>query len=115
MALTENESLPAAYAIFEGGGVKGSALVGALAESVRHVNIVGVGGTSAGAIVAALYAAGHTPQEMQSLMLEMDYRRLAKRLFLPKNFGWHSSRYIYEWLRDRISLKVKQTLGDSIA
>ena len=52
MALTENESLPAAYAIFEGGGVKGSALVGALAESVRHVNIVGVGGTSAGTFLS---------------------------------------------------------------
>lgn len=48
-----------AYAIFEGGGVRGIGLVGALQVAVNRFgyNFIGVAGTSAGSIVAALYAA----------------------------------------------------------
>ena len=46
-----------AFGIFEGGGVKGLAHIGALAAAQqRGVNFTGVAGTSAGAIVAALIA-----------------------------------------------------------
>ena len=49
-----------ADAVFEGGGVKGIGLVGAVAfaeeKGYRWVNLAG---TSAGAIVAALLAAGY--------------------------------------------------------
>ena len=49
-----------AFGIFEGGGAKGFAHVGALkAAKEKNISFVGVAGTSAGAIVAALVAAGH--------------------------------------------------------
>lgn len=57
-----------AFGIFEGGGVKGLAHVGALlAAEERKVNFVGVAGTSAGAIVAALIGVGYTANEMYNL------------------------------------------------
>jgi NTE family protein len=64
------------YAVFQGGGVKGMALVGALDVAERQgVSFEGVGGTSAGAIVAGLYAAGYTASEMCTIM-EMDFSLL---------------------------------------
>lgn len=55
------------YVAFEGGGAKGVAHIGALAAfeaEADDVRIAGVAGTSAGAIVAALVAAGWTSKEI---------------------------------------------------
>lgn len=65
-----------ADAVFEGGGAKGIGHLGALAyaESIgmRWVNVAG---TSAGAIIAALVAAGYRAAEMEAIMSVMDLRR----------------------------------------
>jgi NTE family protein len=54
-----------AFGIFEGGGAKGLAHVGALKSAEeRHVRFKGVAGASAGAIVAALVAAGYGADEL---------------------------------------------------
>jgi NTE family protein len=54
-----------AYAIFEGGGAKGLAHVGALAAAeLREIEFKGVAGASAGAIVAALIAVGYRSIDM---------------------------------------------------
>jgi NTE family protein len=51
--------------VFEGGGVKGIALVGALEIAEQHVTRwESLAGTSGGAIVAALLAAGYRPNEI---------------------------------------------------
>jgi NTE family protein len=56
-----------AFGIFEGGGAKGIAHIGALkATEERQVRFLGVAGTSAGAIVAALVAAGYKADELFS-------------------------------------------------
>lgn len=54
-----------AFAIFEGGGARGLAHVGALRalEEEKHA-LVGVAGTSAGAIIAALVAVGYRHDEI---------------------------------------------------
>lgn len=53
------------YCIFEGGGAKGIAHVGALAALEKSgLDLAGFAGTSAGALVAALAAAGYTSGEM---------------------------------------------------
>lgn len=69
-----------AFGIFEGGGVKGLAHVGALrAAEMRWVKFIGVAGTSAGAIIAALIAAGYRADELYNPdakpkgELDMDY------------------------------------------
>ncbi|HYA34979.1 MAG TPA: patatin-like phospholipase family protein [Candidatus Binataceae bacterium] len=61
--------------VFEGGGVKGIAHVGALHAietnallQNAHIEVMGVGGSSAGAIIAALYAAGYSAQEMKDAL-----------------------------------------------
>jgi NTE family protein len=56
------------YGVFEGGGVKGIALVGALArvEQEPGLKFVGFAGTSAGAIVASLAAVGYRASDEQA-------------------------------------------------
>ena len=60
-----------AYAVLDGGGVKGAALAGCLkgAEEL-HVEFVGYGGTSAGSIVALLASVGYTPDELLGVMCD---------------------------------------------
>jgi|GEM_PF-1641233 len=59
---------PAVYAIFEGGGTKGIAHVGAYkACEERGLRVLGVAGTSAGAILAGFLAAGFTADELFTL------------------------------------------------
>ncbi|MFH6780886.1 MULTISPECIES: patatin-like phospholipase family protein [Methylobacterium] len=54
-----------AFGVFEGGGVRGYAHLGALkACEERGIDFVGVSGTSIGAIVAALIAAGYSSAEL---------------------------------------------------
>jgi NTE family protein len=53
------------FGVFEGGGAKGLAHVAAFAAAQRQgIRFLGVAGSSAGAIVAALIAAGHTPKAL---------------------------------------------------
>lgn len=55
------------YCIFEGGGARGIAHVGALAALEKaNLELVGFAGTSAGAIIAALAAAGYSSDELVS-------------------------------------------------
>jgi predicted acylesterase/phospholipase RssA len=57
--------------VFEGGGAKGMVFVGALAEFYQRGHTVGrIMGTSAGAITAALTAAGYTTAEMLAALNE---------------------------------------------
>lgn len=75
------------FAVFEGGGVKGIAHVGALARfhEEEELQFRGYAGTSAGAIVAALAAVGYrarnpssppspiTPQDLSMIMAQLDF------------------------------------------
>lgn len=59
--------------VFEGGGAKGMAFVGAYEAFVEEGHTFGrLLGTSAGAITAALLAAGYTPQEMLVALAERE-------------------------------------------
>ena len=63
-----------ADAVFEGGGVKGIALVGALQVMEENgYTWEKVAGTSAGSIVAALLSAGYNSYEMKEIFEELDY------------------------------------------
>jgi NTE family protein len=62
--------------VFEGGGAKGMAFVGACAElSARGHGYGRLLGTSAGAITATLLAAGYGPDEMQAALAEQENGR----------------------------------------
>src|SRR5690554_307498 len=64
-----------ADAVFEGGGVKAIGLVGALSVAERlGYRWVNVAGSSAGAIVAALVAAGYRAAELEDIFRTTDFR-----------------------------------------
>lgn len=114
-----------ADAVFEGGGVKGIGLVGAL-EVMEQAGYRWrmVGGTSAGAIVAALVAAGYSADELVGLMREVKYGRFADRgmfdrfgllgmgasLLLER--GVFEGNYLERWLDELLAAKGVRTFGD---
>lgn len=60
-----------AYAVFDGGGVKGAALAGCISAAHDHgIELVGYGGTSAGSIIALMAAIGFSSKELEKLVVE---------------------------------------------
>lgn len=71
--------------VLEGGGVKGIGLVGAIAELEREgYSFRRVGGTSAGAIVASLIAAGMPTSSMYDLLHDLPYPKFRDEGLLDK-------------------------------
>ncbi|MFZ3173108.1 MAG: patatin-like phospholipase family protein [Carboxydocellales bacterium] len=116
-----------ADAVFEGGGVKGVALVGALwAAEAQGYTWENVAGTSAGAIVAALVAAGYTASEIKNIMYSLDFRKfkdtlcagripvLGPALSIGITKGLYKGDYFIKWLRGHLAAKGVRTFGDLI-
>jgi NTE family protein len=115
------EPLPADL-VLEGGGVKGIALAGALAELLPRYRFNRVAGTSAGAIAAAFVAAGADAEEIRAALDRLDYARVpdswlpvpglsaAGGLLLRE--GAHPGRYVHEWLRRELAALGISTFGD---
>lgn len=106
--------------VFEGGGVKGIAYVGAMqALNTKAIlpNIERVGGTSAGAIYATILALNYSGDETQQLLWNLNFHNFlddswgiikdSKRLL--KDFGWYIGDYFRKWIGERIRAKT----GDS--
>lgn len=69
-----------ADAVFEGGGVKGIAFIGALRVMEENgYTWEKLAGTSAGSIVAALLSAGYNSQELKPIFDELDYLHFLQR------------------------------------
>ena len=104
--------------VFEGGGVKGIGLVGALKRlEEKGVQFEGVGGTSAGAMVAALYAAGYTADELRDIFVKTDFRSLLdpswpKWWDLYRHKGIHKGKKLYEWVYWLLQRKGVTTFRD---
>ena len=113
--------------VFEGGGVKGIALVGAYAVlEERGYEPQNVAGASAGAIVAALIAAGYTAAELQEIVGGLDYDRFKDRawedrlplagrsLSILKDLGIYEGEAFLAWMRDLLEAKGVRTFGDLV-
>src|SRR5579875_857595 len=75
---TPHPSARVADAVFEGGGMRALAHLGALAVAEeRGYRWYRLAGTSAGAMIAALIAAGYSAAELHAIMGAIDYRRFA--------------------------------------
>jgi NTE family protein len=73
---TENEQVKVGL-VLSGGGAKGLAHIGALKViEEAGVKIDYIGGTSMGAIVGALYAAGYSAKELDSIFRGTDFTNL---------------------------------------
>lgn len=81
--LTSNESAhPVDIALaLGGGGVKGYAHIGIMKVLERSgFRIRAIAGTSAGGMVGAIYAAGHSPQQIEQHLSRMDQNKMYTRL-----------------------------------
>lgn len=108
--------------VFEGGGVKGIAYIGAmqvLSQRDLLEEIVRIGGTSAGAINALIFALGYDLQEQRGILDSTDFRDFMDDSFgfvrdfrrLWKEFGWHKGDFFKDW----IGKLVKNRLGSAQA
>lgn len=112
-------------AVFEGGGVKGIALVGAIHAAERHnFTFHQLAGTSSGSIIASLIASGYSAEELRSIISETPLRSLAKptdwlnfkwlappiRLLLAK--GLFSGDPLEKWIRQALGAKGIYTFAD---
>ncbi len=112
--------------IFEGGGVKGIAYVGAmriLEQRGALQNIVRVGGASAGAINALIFALGYDLLEQNEIMRSTDFKKFMDDSFgiirdirrLAKHFGWYKGDFFSSWVANLIEEKLgdrKATFND---
>jgi NTE family protein len=103
--------------VFEGGGVKGIAYVGALQvleEKGILPDIIRVGGTSAGAINAVLVGLNYTPAETQQILNKMNFEKFMDEDFglfrdvdrLLSEFGWYKGDFFRQWISELIAQKT---------
>lgn len=118
--------------VFEGGGVLGIAYLGVLDFLYNHgilQNIKRVAGTSAGAITACITSFSLPFDKMKKITDTIDYRKIPQKGIQPdlkristalkkeieeifedidcvyrliKNYGWYSSEYFYQWIKEQI-------------
>ncbi|SFE25115.1 NTE family protein [Paenibacillus algorifonticola] len=114
-----------ADAVFEGGGVKGIAFVGAIeAMEAKGYTWNKLAGTSAGAIIAALLACNYTSSEIKQLMQSLDYLKLLgrtgmnnlpilnKTLPLMVKSGIYSNHILEQIMTEWLKKKGIETFGD---
>jgi NTE family protein len=69
-----SEARPRIGLVLGGGGARGAAHIGVLRELERlRVPVDAIAGTSMGAIIGGLYAAGMTPQELEGLIADLNW------------------------------------------
>ena len=112
-------------AVFEGGGVKGIGLAGA-ASYIQEQGYVfeNLAGTSAGAIVATLLAAGYTALELKEILGALDYNRfkdeglldklgiLGKTLSIGFEYGIYEGDFFEDWFEGLLKEKSVKTFAD---
>jgi len=116
-----------ANAVFEGGGVKAFGMLGALYEAEqRGWEWVNTAGTSAGAIIASLIAAGYTAVEIKEMFWGINLKKfkdkscldlipyLGPALSLWFENGLYEGRYLEEWIGNKLAEKRIYTFRDLI-
>jgi NTE family protein len=107
--------------VLQGGGVKGIALVGAVDRLLERFEVQRVGGTSAGAIVAALIAAGYSREELRDAMGELRYDLvpdpvlpvpvLGELTGLLTSSGLYRGDYVQDWVAEKLAAKDVYTFA----
>ena len=113
-----------ADAVFEGGGVKGIGLVGAISEIEKAGYVFeNLAGTSAGAIVASLLAVGYSAAEIKNELERLHYNDFrdeglldqlglfGKSLSIGFEYGIYEGEFFEDWLERLLVAKGKTTFG----
>ncbi len=111
--------------VLEGGGVKGIALVGAISALEDHgLTVARVAGSSAGAIVGALVAAGMPSARLREAMEALDFKRICDETDLDKipllgrglsvlfEHGVYEGDYFRDLIADHLADLGVQTFAD---
>jgi len=107
----QNSSRPKVGVVLSGGGAKGYAHVGALKViEEAGIKIDYIGGTSMGAIIGGLYAAGYSPDELEKIMHQLDISSLItqnkNRAEIPFFDKSYKEKYILELPFDNFKLTI---------
>ncbi|MCL6459807.1 MAG: patatin-like phospholipase family protein [Gorillibacterium sp.] len=112
-------------AVFQGGGVKGIGLAGAVCAAQRNNVIFSrLAGTSSGSIVASLLAAGYTGEELKEIILSTPFSFFLKksvffrvkwlgpaaRVYVKK--GLYSGDRLEQWISGLLAAKGVRSFGD---
>jgi len=113
--------------VFEGGGVKGIGLAGAFSAfedcGYRHKSVAG---TSAGAITAALVAAGYDAAELKDVLFNLPFREFKDKGFVDEiplagkvasillERGIYEGNFFEQWMADRLEEKGATHFGQLI-
>lgn len=104
--------------VFQGGGVKGLGLVGALLQFEEDPRVeikewVSLAGTSAGSIVACLLATGQTPTQLEKLFMELDFSQfedfgpggviIGGTLNLAEHHGLAHGEAFHRWIDEQLN------------
>jgi NTE family protein len=124
----EEAHMPKADLVLEGGGVKGTGLVGALTALVDRPDpyeFYRIAGTSAGAIVASFLAAGVTPAELKTIMTDLDFAEFEDELGVLKHIklfsegfgllvheGLFAGDFMHSWVAKTLASKGVTTWKD---
>jgi NTE family protein len=93
-----------------GGGTRGAAHIGVLRVLEREgCRIRGLSGTSIGSIIASLYAAGYTPDQIEQRVASIDFTRLYGRL-LSDGPGLLGVSGIQRWLEEQLGSRTFESL-----
>lgn len=106
--------------VFEGGGVKGIAYVGALNKLQEEgilQNIERVAGTSAGVVLAVLVGLGFTPQEISDILWDINFQNFLDSSWgvvrntnrLLADYGWYKG----EFFRNLMAGYIERKTGNS--
>jgi NTE family protein len=112
--------------IFEGGGVKGIAYVGAMQILHQRGILRGVkrvGGASAGAIHALIFGLGYDIEEQHEVLRSAEFGKFMDSSFgvirdirrLARSFGWYKGDFFSGWIGDLVRQKLgseKATFAD---
>lgn len=107
-----------ADAVFEGGGIRGIGIIGALTYlETQSYEWQRIAGTSAGAVISSLVAAGYTAKELKDILVEMNFRDfldkdgiqrlplLGKALGFILDKGIYSGDYFEDWIGKLLKVK----------
>ncbi len=110
--------------VLEGGGVKGIGLIGAVARLDRDLSFERIAGSSVGAIVAALVAAGFSGDELRAVLVDFPFAKVRRREGLSKipvvgrassllfSRGMYDTGFVRDWLADLLESRGIRTFGN---
>lgn len=93
--------------IFTGGSIRGGAYIGALkAMQELELNIECFVGSSVGSVMAVLYSAGYSIEELEDIFYEINFDLFKDiNIGFSKDFSISKGEHFLEWLREKIEKK----------